>query len=57
MRLNANEREMHPNGPRFRWTCSEDCLWIAIEIFSLEGNESNVQSKENNAIQEVSARF
>lgn len=65
-RLNNTERETHPNGPRFRWTCSEDCLWIAIEIFSLEeGSVGSVSSvgagsgngEEESAIREVSARY
>lgn len=55
-KLNINERETHPNGPRFVWSCSEDCLWIAIEILRFE-DDGSVISEGKSAIEEVSARF
>jgi hypothetical protein len=55
-RLNITEREANPNGPRFVWSCSEDCLWIAIEILNFD-QEDIIHSEESSVIKEVSARL
>lgn len=31
-----NEAELRRGEPRFQWSCSRECVWIAVELFHEE---------------------
>ena len=28
--FNNEEEQLNPHSPRFQWSCSHDCIWVAI---------------------------